>query len=149
MALYEDKLGLKTRATKSGLLAYRENLSNAAKASPKFHNRTVHHLLSQEILADPDIVEAGIPGQYEEIDLPDDFVLSKVIPVFEEYSFADARIDAIGAVFEALARRAEKGQPDRAVLHARNRCRRNLPHGGTAACGPCGGPGMRHWPLPH
>lgn len=59
-------------------------------------------------MADPDIVSAGIPSQYEAVQLPDDFVLSKVIPVFEEYSFADARIDAIGAVFEALARRAEK-----------------------------------------
>jgi hypothetical protein len=108
MALYENKRGMHTRATSKGFIEYRESLSNAAKASDEFSNKTVHHLLSENILADPDIVQAGIPAQYEQITLADDFVLTKVIPVFEEYSFADARIDAIGAVFEALARRAEK-----------------------------------------
>jgi type I restriction-modification system DNA methylase subunit len=108
MALYEDKRGKDTRATKQGFLAYREGLSNAAKNNSDFKSRAVHHLLSQEILEDPDVKEAGIPTQYEKIDLSDEFVLKEVIPIFENYSFADAAIDAIGAVFEALARRAEK-----------------------------------------
>ncbi|OJX47968.1 MAG: hypothetical protein BGO81_21755 [Devosia sp. 66-22] len=108
MALYEDKRGKDTRATKAGFLSYREGLSNAAKNSQEFRDRTVHHLLSQEILEDVDVKSAGIATQYEPIDLPDDFVLKQVIPIFETYSFADAAIDAIGAVFEALARRAEK-----------------------------------------
>ncbi len=62
----------------------------------------------KEILAHADVRAAGIHTQYERIELADDFVLRQVIPVFEKYSFADASIDAIGAVFEALARRAEK-----------------------------------------
>ena len=108
MALYEDKRGKDTRATKQGFLNYKEGLPNAAKNSPEYKDRTVHHLLYQEILEDSDVKEAGIPSQYERIDLSDDFVLQQVIPIFENYSFADAAIDAIGAVFEALARRAEK-----------------------------------------
>nr|WP_274382973.1 N-6 DNA methylase [Methylorubrum extorquens] len=79
-----------------------------AKADDEFRNKTVHHLLSQDILADAEVASVGIPLEYAPIDLTDDFVLQKVIPVFENYSFADASIDAIGAVFEALARRAEK-----------------------------------------
>jgi uncharacterized membrane protein YkoI len=108
MALYEDKRGRNTRATKAGFLRYRGSMPAAARASVEFGNRTVHHLLSQDILADKEVSDAGIPGEYVPIELPDDFVLRRVIPVFEEYSFADASIDAIGAVFEALARRAEK-----------------------------------------
>ena len=106
MALYEDQRGKDTRATKQGLMAYRDAMSNKDKA--EFHDRTVHHLLSRNILEDPDVKHAGIPSQYEAIEISDSFVLERVIPVFESYSFADASIDAIGAVFEALARRAEK-----------------------------------------
>lgn len=108
MALYEDKRGASTRATRQGFLAYRESMSQADRNAAEFKDRTVHHLLQQNILADPKIMGAGIPAQYDKIDLPDDFVLERVIPVFENYSFADVSIDAIGAVFEALARRAEK-----------------------------------------
>lgn len=108
MALYEDQRGKETRATKSGFLAYRDKVPNSAKNSPEFRERTAHHLISQEILEDHAIRDAGIASQYERLDLPDDFILAHVIPVFENYSFVDASIDAVGAVFEALARRAEK-----------------------------------------
>jgi type I restriction-modification system DNA methylase subunit len=108
MALFEDKRGKETRATKAGFLAYRENIPTADKNSKEYRDRSVHHLLNKEILADAEVKEAGIPSQYEKIQLGDDFVLKEVIPIFENYSFADAAIDAIGAVFEALARRAEK-----------------------------------------
>jgi len=108
MALFEDKRGMKTRATMEGFQRYRESIPAADKVDTDFHDRTVHHLLTKEILANPDVRAAEIGSQYERIDLPDAFVLERVIPVFEKYSFSDASIDAIGAVFEALARRAEK-----------------------------------------
>ena len=108
MALFEDKRGMKTRATPAGFIAYREGIPAADRSDPEFANHTVHHLMAKEILAHPDIRAAGIDSQYERIELADDFVLRQVIPVFEKYSFSDASIDAIGAVFEALARRAEK-----------------------------------------
>jgi hypothetical protein len=63
MALYEDKRGKDTRATRQGFLAYREGLSNQDKT--EFADRTVDHLLSRNILADPDVLGAGIPAQYE------------------------------------------------------------------------------------
>lgn len=108
MALFEDKRGKETRATRAGFLAYRDSIPTADKDSDEFRNFSVHHLLTKEILADAEVKEAGIPTQYEKIELDDDFVLKEVIEIFESYSFADAAIDAIGAVFEALARRAEK-----------------------------------------
>lgn len=108
MALYEDKRGKDTRATKQAFLAYRDRMSNADKNNPEFQQRTIHHLISREILEDTEVKTAGIPTEYQKIELPDDFVVKEVIPVFEAYSFADASIDAIGAVFEAMARRAEK-----------------------------------------
>ncbi len=108
MALFEDKRGMKTRATPAGFIRYQENIPAADRADPEFANHTVHHLMAKEILAHPDIRAAGIHTQYERIELMDEFVQRQVIPVFEKYSFSDASIDAIGAVFEALARRAEK-----------------------------------------
>jgi hypothetical protein len=81
MALYEDKRGMKTRATKSGFLRYRDGMPAAARTKDEFANRTVHHLLSQDILADIEVSQAGIQNEYVPIDLPDDFVLQKVIPV--------------------------------------------------------------------
>lgn len=108
MALFEDKRGMKTRATTGGFNDYRDAMPAADKIAPEFQDRTVHHLMVKEILAHPEVHAAGIGSQYDRIDLPDEFVLGRVIPVFEKYSFADASIDAIGAVFEALARRAEK-----------------------------------------
>lgn len=108
MALFEDKRGMLTRATTAGFNAYRDAMPAADKFDAQYEDRTVHHLITKEILANLEVRSAGIHSQYERIDLPDDFVLSQVIPVFERYSFADASIDAIGAVFEALARRAEK-----------------------------------------
>ncbi|WP_027142391.1 N-6 DNA methylase [Mesorhizobium sp. WSM3626] len=46
--------------------------------------------------------------QYQKIELPDDFIVSTVLPIFERYPLSAGGIDFIGAVFEALARRAEK-----------------------------------------
>lgn len=79
MALYEDKRGKDTRATKQGFIAYRDGLPNAAKNSAEYRDRTVHHLLSQEILEDSDVIEAGIPSQYEKIDLSDDLTLASML----------------------------------------------------------------------
>ncbi|GJD87106.1 hypothetical protein BHAOGJBA_0606 [Methylobacterium hispanicum] len=108
MALFEDKRGMRTRATPAGFVTYKEGIPAADSLEPEFANHTVHHLMVKEILAHADVRAAGIHTQYERIELADEFVLRQVIPVFEKYSFSDASIDAIGAVFEALARRAEK-----------------------------------------
>jgi len=63
--------------------------------------------------------------QYESVILNDDFIMSAVLPIFERYPLSAGGIDFIGAVFEALARKAEKdnriGQfftPETAVIAA-------------------------------
>lgn len=106
MALYEDRRGPESRATSKGFKACAGSVPNADRA--QYAGRTAHYILTKQILSDPDVSSAGIGAQYEKVDLSDTFVLSNVIPIFEKYSFADVSIDAIGAVFEALARRAEK-----------------------------------------
>ena len=63
----------------------------------------------QEIAQDEEVGEAGIlegvsiPGQID-----DDFLIQYVLPVLDRYHFRGTHLDALGSVFEALARRAEK-----------------------------------------
>lgn len=121
MALFEDKRGVASRMTKEGFISYRDNLS--AKDKREFADRTAHHLMMHQIAEDEDIRRSGLMSHYESIQLSDSFVLSEVLPIFESYPLSEGDMDFIGAVFEALARRAEKdnriGQfftPETAVL---------------------------------
>lgn len=107
-ALYEDKRGAQSRMSLEGFKAYKEGIPSADKSNPKFRDRTVHHLLSKEIREDPEIKDSGMMDHYESLDLGDDFIASEVLPIFESYPLSEGGIDFIGAVFEALARRAEK-----------------------------------------
>lgn len=122
-ALYEDKRGSASRMTLEGFNAYLNNMS--LKDKREFSDRTVHHLLTQHIAEDLDIQESGLMRHYEKIELTDNFVIHDVIPIFESYPLSEGGMDFIGAVFEALARRAEKdnriGQfftPETAVVSA-------------------------------
>jgi type I restriction-modification system DNA methylase subunit len=107
-ALYEDKKGPSSRATREGFLAYRASIPASAKNSDDYRERTLHHLLVNEIGEDPEIKGSGMMSHYEKVDLPDDFVITMVLPIFEAYPLSDSGMDFIGAVFEALARGAEK-----------------------------------------
>lgn len=122
-ALYEDKRGSNSRMTLEGFNAYLHHMS--PKDRREFSDRTVHHLLTQHIAEDVDIQESGLMRHYEKIELTDNFVIHDVIPIFESYPLSEGGMDFIGAVFEALARRAEKdnriGQfftPETAVVSA-------------------------------
>ncbi|HEY0013016.1 MAG TPA: N-6 DNA methylase [Allosphingosinicella sp.] len=108
VALYEDKRGSESRVTLAGFLEYKSKISPKDLADPEFRNRTIHHIVSNHIQFDPALVEANMLSQYNGIDLSDDFVVSDVLPIFERYPLSAGGIDFIGAVFEALARRAEK-----------------------------------------
>jgi type I restriction-modification system DNA methylase subunit len=105
-ALYEDKRGSASRMTLNGFCSYKDNMS--AKDKREFSDRTVHHLLTQHIAEDLEIAESGLMRHYEKIDLSDSFIIQEVIPIFESYPLSEGGMDFIGAVFEALARRAEK-----------------------------------------
>jgi type I restriction-modification system DNA methylase subunit len=108
VALYEDKRGPLSRATLSGFAAYKASVSPKDKDDPEFRDKTVHHLVVNHIKFDKDIQPSGMLDQYERVDLSDDFIVSSVLPIFERYPLSAGGIDFIGAVFEALARRAEK-----------------------------------------
>lgn len=103
-ALYEDKRGADSRMTKDGFDKYKSTLGIKTQQS----DRTVHELLTKQISEDKEIEASGLMKQYKMIDLPDSFVIGQVLPIFESYPLFEGDMDFIGAVFEALARRAEK-----------------------------------------
>lgn len=113
LALFEDKRGT-SRFTSEGFANYKKNIPTADRDNPKseYYNYTAHHLLEKEVLADREIAASGMMAQYEKIELPDEFIQTVVLPIFEGYTFWNSiergGVDIIGAVFEALARRAEK-----------------------------------------
>ena len=107
--LYEEKretTEFKSRFTKAGFLDFRLGLP--AQVRNRYEGRTLDYLL-QEIAQDEEVGGAGI---LEGVSLPskvdDDFLIQHILPVLERYHFRGTHLDALGAVFEALARRAEK-----------------------------------------
>jgi type I restriction-modification system DNA methylase subunit len=109
LALYEDSRGPASRFTLEGFLKYRQTLPEAVRQPQSdYYNLTTHYLFQEQIKHEPEIKDSGMMSAYEKITLTDDFIISTVLPIFEGYTFASTGIDVIGAVFEALARRAEK-----------------------------------------
>ena len=100
MKLFEEKresAELPNRFTTEGFRRYRAS-----------GGRTVHHLL-EEIQADEEIRSAKIlDGVKLSGRLTDGLIEDKVFRVLDRYHFRGTQMDALGAVFEAIARRAEK-----------------------------------------
>ena len=108
--LYEEKReasGLNNRFTEQGFAEYRLTLS--ARDKNRYHDRTLQHLIDNELLEDSDIasanilVDATLPRQ-----VTDNFIGDIALPFLDHYRFRGTHLDALGAVFEAVARRAEK-----------------------------------------
>ncbi|MGH7475245.1 MAG: N-6 DNA methylase [Longimicrobiales bacterium] len=108
--LYEEKreaAGEENRFTEKGFADYRKSLS--AHDRKEYADRSLQHLIVKEIGLDPDVEEAGIlAGVSLPRQITDDFVQEKALPLLERYRFRGTHLDALGAVFEAIARRAEK-----------------------------------------
>lgn len=108
--LYEEKReaeGETNRFTETGFVEYRNGLSRGARRT--YADRTLHYLIEEEIAVDPDVQAAGIlDGVQISSRINDRFIEDKVLPVLDRYRFRGTHIDALGAVFEAIARRAEK-----------------------------------------
>ncbi len=109
--LYEEKrelAGHPNRFTAEGFASYRASLSERAR-SDTHAGHTLRHLLEEDLQAD-----AGSPGAriLETVTLShrltDGLIEGKIFPVLDRYRFHGTRLDALGAVFEAVARRAEK-----------------------------------------
>ncbi|MGH7717480.1 MAG: N-6 DNA methylase [Gemmatimonadaceae bacterium] len=108
--LYEERRENRrqtNRITPRGFVEYRENLPTQDRRD--YSGRTLHHLLDREIAADEQIRDTGIlVGATLPDRLSDGLVEQKLLPVLDRYQFWRTHLDALGAVFEAIARRAEK-----------------------------------------
>lgn len=62
------------------------------------------------IKAEEEFTESGMFSDRDQLpeDLTDDFVTEELIPIFNKYDFLGTKIDALGAVYEVLAQRANK-----------------------------------------
>lgn len=84
-----------------------------ARIRNRYPDRMVEALL-HEVAEDEDLQVAGLlrDGRGDPKTFPagvrDSFVTDKVLPIFDEYDFHTGRVDVLGAVFETLARRAQK-----------------------------------------
>ena len=109
--LYEEKrelAGHRNRFTASGFADYRTRLPERAR-SETHAGRTLHHLLEAEIKMDPGICGSRMLESVTLSErLTDRLIEGKILPVLDRYRFGGTRLDALGAVFEAVARRAEK-----------------------------------------
>lgn len=110
IAIHEDKRGSASRATIQGFKEYKKSISPGDLANPAdgYVDRTLHHLMDKHIRYDAKFAGSGMFEQYEPLQLPDSLVIDEVLPIFEKYPLSDAGVDFIGAVFEAMARKAEK-----------------------------------------
>ena len=107
--LYEEKRETtehSSRFTQAGFLDFRARLP--AQVRKQYEGCTLNYLL-QEIAQDQEVDAAGIlKGVSLPDQIDDDFLVQQVLPVLDGYHFRGTHLDALGAVFEALARRAEK-----------------------------------------
>ncbi len=108
--LYEEKRearGGTNRFTVETFPQYRNSLS--ARSRAEYEGRTLQHLIEAEIALDDDVRQANLlEGVRMPVQINDGFVEGEVLPRLDDYRFRGTHVDALGAVFEALARRAEK-----------------------------------------
>lgn len=107
--LYEEKrvkqgVG-KNRLKKDNFLEYKNDLSRDIRD----RNEAIHELF-KTIKTEAEFESSGMFSQSDNFteDLNDDFVVNKVIPIFDNYAFLGTKVDALGAVYEILALRANK-----------------------------------------
>jgi type I restriction-modification system DNA methylase subunit len=115
LRLYEERRqrlqGEPNRFTGPGFRKWCEGAQAATKR--RYSGRMVEALL-HEIAEDENLQGAGLlrdaKGKPHSLHdgVRDTFLTDKLLPVFDEYDFHAGRVDVLGAVFETLARRAEK-----------------------------------------
>jgi type I restriction-modification system DNA methylase subunit len=107
--LYEEKRVKedegKNRLKKNNFLEYKNNLSRDIREK----NQAIHELF-KIIKTEAEFEASGMfsPTDNFTEDLNDNFIVNKLIPVFNNYAFLGTKVDPFGAVYEVLARRANK-----------------------------------------
>lgn len=115
LRLYEERRqrlrGEPNRFTVEGFERWRSGAPSAIRN--RYRDRMAEALL-HEVAEDPDLRAAELlsdsqgrkHGLHERV--KDAFVVEKLLPVFDQYDFHVGQVDVLGAVFETLARRAQK-----------------------------------------
>lgn len=72
-------------------------------------NRCIHHLF-ETIKGDKEFRESKLFTEFDKLrdEVDDKFLYNYILPIFNEYNFYGTKLDALGAVYEVLALRAEK-----------------------------------------
>jgi len=72
-------------------------------------NRCIHHLF-ETIKGDKEFRESKLFTEFDKLrdEVDDKFLYNFILPIFNEYNFYGTKLDALGAVYEVLALRAEK-----------------------------------------
>jgi type I restriction-modification system DNA methylase subunit len=107
--LYEEKrvkegIG-KNRLKGDNFIEYKNNLRRPIREG----NQAIHELFNT-IKSEAEFEQSGMFSRTDNFSetLTDEFIIRKVIPVFDNYAFLGTRLDALGAVYEVLALRANK-----------------------------------------
>ncbi|MBD1224030.1 N-6 DNA methylase [Virgibacillus halodenitrificans] len=84
---------------------YKNNLDQTTRRT----GRAIH-VLFNTIKAEDEFLNSGMFTENDVLpdSLNDDFIVEQIIPVFSKYSFIGTLVDALGAVYEVLAKRSEK-----------------------------------------
>lgn len=107
--LYEEKRVKegtgKNRLKKDNFLEYKNNLPRQIRQ----RNQAIHELF-KTIKDEAEFIASGMFSPMDNFtdDLKDDFIINKLIPIFDNYAFLGTKVDALGAVYEVLALRANK-----------------------------------------
>ncbi|MFB6145892.1 MAG: N-6 DNA methylase [Candidatus Nanohaloarchaea archaeon] len=86
-----------------------QNFKKNQKADVRREDKAIHELFNT-IKSEEEFHETGMFSDRDRLpeELTDNFILDKVMPVFNKYNFLGTKIDALGAVYEVLALRANK-----------------------------------------
>lgn len=110
MKLYEEKRELNGEKNRlSSAEAFDEYLKNSVSTRIKNQKKGIHSLF-KTIKEEGEFILSGMFGNNDNLPetVTDDFIKEHIIPVLGEYKFIGTKIDALGAVYEVLALRAEK-----------------------------------------
>lgn len=110
LKLYEEKreqAGLTNRLR--SVEAFNGYRTNSVSEPDRRAQRAIHNLFN-DIKVEAEFLRSGMFTEGDSFvdTLTDKFIIEQVIPMFEEYRFLGTKIDALGAVYEVLALRAEK-----------------------------------------
>ncbi len=110
LKLYEEKRERNGDANRlRSVGAFEHYRRNSVSAPVRREKRAIHDLFN-DVKQEGEFLSSGMFTRGDSLaeTLRDDFVIDRLIPMFSDYTFLGTHIDALGAVYEVLALRAEK-----------------------------------------